>query len=82
MTRPGRRRGRRLTRSFYASDSVEVAHRLLNKVFARTDDSGRVVVSGRIVEVEAYKGAIDPASHAYRGLTPRNAVMFGPPGRL
>ncbi len=71
---------RRLTRAFYARDSLELAPQLLNKLLVHDEPEGRLVV--RIVEVEAYRGSTDPGSHAYRGQTPRNAVMFGPPGRL
>jgi len=71
-----------LERSFYEGDSVKIAPRFLNKLLVRCDPSGRTLISGRIVEVEAYRGPDDPASHAYKGLTRRNAVMFGPAGRM
>jgi DNA-3-methyladenine glycosylase len=54
----------------------EVAPQLLGAVLRH----GPVAV--RLTELEAYDGATDPASHAYRGRTARNAVMFGPPGHL
>ena len=68
--------GRPLERAFYGRDSREVAVELLGKLLVR---GARVA---RIVEVEAYCGADDPGSHAYRGLTRRNATMFGPAGHL
>lgn len=68
-------------REFLARDPIEVAPDLLGCVLERTDSDG-VRRAGRVVEVEAYQGAQDPASHAYRGPTPRTRVMFGPPGHL
>jgi DNA-3-methyladenine glycosylase len=70
------RRARPVSKSLLEDDPVVVGPRLLNLLLAHGD---RVA---RIVEVEAYRGERDPASHAYRGETPRNAVMFGPAGRL
>ncbi|MGA8857303.1 MAG: DNA-3-methyladenine glycosylase [Candidatus Bathyarchaeia archaeon] len=67
-----------LPRDFYARDTVKVAKDLLGKRLIRAKSKNRM--EGRIVEVEAYRGLDDPASHAFRGPTPRNAPMFGEPG--
>jgi DNA-3-methyladenine glycosylase len=65
-------------RRFYDRDPKLVARELLGKILIRRQ--GRKLLAGRIVEVEAYLGQHDPASHAFRGPTDRNRVMFGPPG--
>jgi len=67
-----------LPRAFFARPSTDVAPDLLGCVFWSASPAGLVAV--RLVEVEAYEGERDPASHAYHGQTARNAVMFGPPG--
>ena len=69
---------RLLPSAFFARDTVKVAPDLLGKHLVRLKEGERMI--GRIVEVEAYRGNDDPASHAFRGLTPRNAPMFGDPG--
>src|SRR5690348_7280760 len=67
-----------LPREFFNRDPREVSRELLGKIIVRK--SGRKVLAGRIVEVEAYLGADDAAAHAAAGRTPRNSVLFGPPG--
>jgi DNA-3-methyladenine glycosylase len=70
----------RLQRSFLARPSPIVAPELLGHVLARRLPNG-IVLRARIVECEAYQEG-DPASHSFRGPTPRNEVMFGPAGHL
>jgi DNA-3-methyladenine glycosylase len=72
--------GRRLQRSFFAREVDVVARDLLGRVIAADRDGESVAV--RLTEVEAYAGLDDPASHAFRGRTPRTSIMFGPAGHL
>ena len=65
-------------RELLASDVVAAAHALLGALLVRDSGGGRT--SGVIVEVEAYIGREDRASHARMGPTPRNRAMYGPPG--
>ena len=67
-----------LPRKFYVNDTRQVAKDLLGKKLVRK--IGRQVLSGIIVETEAYKGKNDPASHAARKKTERNKIMFGEAG--
>ena len=72
-------RVRPLTQKFFARDAREVASALLGKVLV--SGRGRNLRAGRLVEVEAYLGESDAAAHAAAGMTKRNAVLFGEPGR-
>lgn len=68
----------KMSRAFYTRPTLTVARDLIGKTLVRLTDEG--LTGGIIVETEAYVAAIDPAAHGYRGKTPRNAVMWGPPG--
>ncbi|GHE86404.1 putative 3-methyladenine DNA glycosylase [Amycolatopsis deserti] len=72
--------GRLFKREELAIDPVDLAHVLLGSVLESTGPEG--TVRARLVEVEAYRGEEDPASHCYRGRTARNTVMWGPAGHL
>ncbi len=67
-----------IPREFYERHVVDVSRDLLGKLLVRIYN--QKVLVGKIVETEAYRGKDDPASHAYRGKTPRNSIMFGKPG--
>ncbi|MEU6817611.1 DNA-3-methyladenine glycosylase [Streptomyces sp. NPDC046860] len=69
-----------LPREFFDRPVLEVAPDLLGRVIVRSTPDGPITL--RLTEVEAYDGPNDPGSHAYRGRTPRNEVMFGPPGHV
>ncbi|CAL9562160.1 Putative 3-methyladenine DNA glycosylase [Streptomyces sp. enrichment culture] len=69
-----------LPRSFFDRPVLDVAPDLLGRLLVRDTPDGPIAL--RLTEVEAYDGPNDPGSHAYRGRTARNAVMFGPPGHV
>ena len=73
--------GEALGRDWFARDTVSVARDLIGCALVVDGDDDDAVVA-RIVETEAYLGTADPASHAFRGPTPRARIMFGEPGHL
>lgn len=89
---PFPRNSKVLSAEFFDRDASIVARELLGKLLlrryaaptpanaVRAGDPKCELLAGRVVEAEAYLGQIDPAAHAYGGKTPRNAVLFGPPG--
>jgi len=69
----------KLSRKFYSRKTGIVAQQLLGKILVHKTAKG--IISGKVVETEAYLGQEDPGSHAYRGITRRNSIMFGPAGK-
>src|SRR5277367_4897079 len=78
LTLPSEHLRTALPRAFYDRDPRRVCRELLGKVLVRIER--RKYLAARIVEVEAYLGKNDEASHSFAGRTARNAVLFGPPG--
>lgn len=70
---------RTLSRSFYARDTVDVARDLIGKLLVRK--IGKKIISGIIIETEAYRYKDDQASHSFAGMTERNKAMFGQVGK-
>jgi DNA-3-methyladenine glycosylase len=72
--------GKKLKKTFYRRELLKVANDLLGKILVKID--GKNILAGKIVEVEAYHGNFDEASHAFIGITKRNEVMFESGGCL
>ena len=70
----------KLPQSFYLQDTLTVAQKLLGKIFVKVEEDK--ILSGKIVETEAYNGSCDESAHSYRGITKRNEVMFEEGGLL
>lgn len=71
---------RKLKKSFYQRELLDVARDLLGKILVKVD--GKNILSGKIVEVEAYHGDFDKAAHSYNGITKRTKIMFEAGGYL
>ena len=71
---------RKLRKNFYRGELLDVARSLLGKILVKVD--GKNILSGKIVEVEAYHGDFDEAAHSYRGITKRTEIMFKSGGYL
>lgn len=69
---------KKLRRNFFAQPTIQVAQKLLGKYLVLKQNG--TTLSGKIVETEAYVGKDDQASHAYKRVTHRNKIMYGPPG--